>query len=190
MDLGLAWINDVAAWFAQWMPRWDLCEPTHAGVKFRGRLTRRGVIDVIKIEPGVYWWWPATTRCCTIPVVRQSVDLPTQSLDTKDGHPIMASAVLVVEISDVVKALTANYDVDDTIAEIGAAAAVDCVVRRTRDALLESFAEGAIDEELQREATRILRKYGVRVIEAHFTDCCRHTPLRCEGGVPAIPTEA
>lgn len=190
MDVGLAWIGELVAWFAQWVPRWALCPPTHRGVKFVGSFFKRSQMTVQRIEPGLYWWWPAATEVYTIPVVRQSVDLPTQSLDTKNGHALMVSTVLVVEITDIVKALTKNYDIDDTIKEVGAAAAVDCVATRELGTFRRDFAKGTIEQELLEQAQKLLRRYGVKVIDARFTDCCVHKPIRVEGGgATVVPTE-
>lgn len=186
MDLGLSWINDLVLWLARWVPRWAVCEMTHRGVKFRGgffwSMLGKSRMDIIEIEPGVFWYWPVSTRVVKYPVVRQAVDCSAQSMSTRDGESIMVSTVLVVRIRDVVKALTENYEVDDTIREVGAAAAVASVAGRTWTELREAFANGDVDKELKDNARGILDKYGVSVMEARFTDCCKHTALRTEGG--------
>lgn len=186
MTLGLDWINDLIRWLASWLPHWDVCEPTHAGVKYRARIFRKGVVTR-QIEPGMYWWWPVTTRCYVLPVVRQSVDLPSQSLDTRDGVSILVSCALVYVITDVIKAMTKNHDVNDTIREIGAAAAVHTVVGRTSQQLRKAVSDGAIEAELKEAARRLLRPYGVRITDARFTDCVKHTAIRTEGsGSPVL----
>lgn len=192
MSFGLDWLNDLVLWLARLVPRWDICEPTHRAVKLTGSifasLIGRQRMKVRTIEPGLYWYWPVRSRIIKYPVVRQSVDLSSQSLTTADGKPIMVSTVLVIEISDIEKAVTQNYDVDDTIREVGAAAAVSCVAPRRWVELRKAFARKEINAELKTSASKILRKYGVRVIEARFTDCVIHTALRCEGsGAGVIP---
>lgn len=192
MSEALAWVGEVAAWLGRWFPRWDVCPPTHAGVRFRGRFFRSG-IETRSIVPGLYWWWPARTEVVTIPVARQSVDLPSQSLDTRDGKSVLVSATLVIEIADPVKALTSNVDVVDTVREIGAAGTVDSVVGRTSAQLRTAFAEGDVDQEILKAARGLLRRYGVRVIDARLTDCAHHSVVRVEGGagypIPATEDE-
>jgi regulator of protease activity HflC (stomatin/prohibitin superfamily) len=195
MGFGLDWINDLILWFARWLPRWELCEPTHRGVKVKGGFVSsifgRTSLTVQKIEPGIYWWWPVKTLVKLLPVERHSVDLPTQSIDTRDGKPIMVSAVLVIEIADIVKALTKSPDISDTIMEIGGAAATTCVACRTYSELRKDFAEGDVEEELLKEARLLLRRYGVRVVDARLLDCVKHFPIRNEGGgAVSVPTEA
>lgn len=186
MNFGLEWLNDVMRWLGRWLPHWDVCEPTHAGVKFRASLIRSGV-RTTEIKPGLYWYWPVTTRAYVIPVVRQSVDLPSQSLDTIDGVSMLVSTALVYEVVDVVQALTKNYDVGDTIKEIGAASAVESVVGRKHKDLRDAFADGLIEKELKSAARKLLKPYGIKVIDARFTDCAHHTCIRTEGSANVIP---
>lgn len=186
VNLGLDWVNDLIRWCAQWVPHWDVCEPTHAGVKYRAGIIRKGV-RTSKIEPGIYWWWPVTTRCYVVPVVRQSVDLASQSLDTRDGTAIMVSCALVYTITDPVKALVQNHDVNDTIAEIGAAAAVHSVVSRSYAELRKAVSSGEVERELVRAARRLLKPYGVQVKDARFTDCVKHDAVRVEGSAALVP---
>lgn len=163
---------------AQWIPRWDLCEPTHAGVRFRAI---KGGVETSAIRPGFYWWWPVTTRTYIVPVVRQSVNLPAQSLETSDGVTLLVSTVMVYEIRDVEKALTQNYDLDDTIGEVAAAAAVDLVVEATHDDFRTDMVSGDLNKRLRDSARRLLKKYGVHVHEARFTDAATHICVRIAG---------
>lgn len=184
MTFGLDWLNDVAKWLAQWMPHWDVCDPTHAGVRFRARLRRKpeqDAVEVSVISPGLYVYWPLTTRVYVVPVVRQSVDLPAQSLTTRDGKSLLVSITLIYTITDIIAALTQNYDVGDTIKEIGSAAAVRSIVTRTWSEVRASLGTGDIDRELKTAARRLLKTYGVQVIDARITDCAIHTALRVDG---------
>ncbi len=189
MDLGFSWISDFVGWCVQCVPRLDLCDSRHGGVKFVGRIFRAGV-KTVEIKPGLYLWWPVTTEVQTIPKVRQSIDLPAQSLDTKDGKPVMVSMRLVVEVADVVKAITKTVDIEDLIMEIGGTAAVNSIVTRSYESLLKAQAKRApkgaagsvIEKELLEAARKLLRSYGVKVIQASFVDCVKHTPIRTEGG--------
>lgn len=190
MSFGLEWLNDLVLWLARLIPRWDVCEPTHRVVKLTGSILASLIgqqrMRVRTIEPGLYWYWPVRSRVIKYPVVRQSVDLTSQSLTTSDCKSVLVSTVLVIEISDVEKAVTQNYDVDDTIREVGASAAVSCVVGKTWKKLRDAFGDREINAELKSNASKILRKYGVRVIDARFTDCVLHTAIRCEGSVSGM----
>lgn len=181
----MTWIYELVHWVVNFLPKLRVCRATHGGVKFR-----RGW-KVVEIKPGMFWYWPVTTEYATMPVVEHSVDLPSQSLTTKDGYSIGVSVTLVIEISNVVKALGETWDVDDIVMEIGGASAVDAVVMRTWSELRKDLADGTIESELKSAATKLLKKYGVRVKKARFTDCADHTVIRTlgenGGGIIPVP---
>lgn len=181
MNLGLGWINDVMYWLVTWLPSCDVIECTHQGVKVRASLFRSG-IRIDKLDPGLYFYWPRTTKIYSRAVVRQPIDLPAQSVDTFDGKSILFSVSLVYHVTDVVKVLTRMEDPDYVIKEIGAAAATDCIATRTWKQLRENFATGTVEAEVLAATRAALRKYGVAVEDARLTDCTKHTPIRCEGG--------
>ena len=54
MDGALAWISQIAQWVGQFIPRWEILDPTKAWVKFR-----KGK----EITSGRDWviWWPVIT---------------------------------------------------------------------------------------------------------------------------------
>lgn len=188
MSLGIEWLNDVLRWLIGWLPSCELMEITHEGVKVSTRLFRGGV-KVSKLQPGLYWYHPRLTKVYSTAVVRQPVDLPCQSVDTSDGKPIMFSVSLVYRVSDVEKWLTKTEDPDKVIKEIGAAAATDCVATRTWSDLRKEFASGKVEEEVLSETKAALRKYGVSVEDARFTDCVKHQALRTEGQSNVISLE-
>lgn len=181
MEAAFSWIGDIIQWFGALIPRWDICRATHGGVKF----VRGGKIKAI--EPGIFWYWPAVTECIIIPTARQSFNIPPQSLTTKDGKTVLVSVVLVARISDVVKALGMSWDVDDTVTEVGGAAAVGVVATRTWRELASDLASGDINEEIERRARKILSPYGVKVLKGRFTDCAQHTVIRTVGSEAVIP---
>lgn len=183
---GVTWIGALARVIGAAFPRWDVCEPTCEGVKFRGSFFRRGV-RVVKIKPGIYWYWPPTSRVQVIPVVKQTLNLPVQSLETLDGKPLAVSVTIVYEISDVEKALTKIHDHDQTVRDVGQASAVDRVVTRRWTEFRSDFADGKIESELLEHSKSLLRKYGVRVLEAYLTDSTKHTPVRVFGQAELIP---
>lgn len=174
---GLTWFGELVRWVADLIPRWEICRATHGGVKFvRGR-------KVKPIRPGIYWFWPAVTECVLLPVVRHPVDLPAQSLTTRDGKSVMLSITLVVEVVDVIRALGKTWDVDDMIRDIGRAAAGELV-----PTLRFSELRGPdVPDDLAKTARRLLRPYGVRVIRARLTDCTKNLVVRTVGDGSLVP---
>ena len=112
MDGALAWIGHIVEWLGKLIPRLVIVRSTHGGVKFkRGKYA-------IPIKPGVCAYWPIVTEVDILPVARQTHNLPSQSLTTRDGKTIVVSGVVVYEIRDVVSALAKNWDISDTINDI------------------------------------------------------------------------
>lgn len=193
MDIGLSWISDLVAWLVQWVPRWALCRRNHRGVKFRGSFLRRKRgrpgCEVIPIEPGLFWWWPATTEVVLVPAKNVPHDVATQSLCTSDGKSVAVSTSLVIDVVNQRKAIGNCYDLDVTIAEIGASAAVTPIVRRTWKQLRDDFLSGEVEQELFDAASEALAEYGVEVKKAVFTDLTLHTAYRNLGTGDVLPEE-
>lgn len=181
MNSALAWVGDLVAWFGALIPRWDICRATHGGVKF----VRGGRVKAI--HPGIFWYWPAVTECVIVPTARQSFNIQPQSLTTKDGKTVLVSVVLVAKITDVVKALGRSWDVDDTVTEVGGAAAVGIVGERTWKQLKEDLASGDVNDDIEKRARRLLHPYGVKVLKGRFTDCARHVVIRTVGSDVVVP---
>lgn len=175
----LSWIGDLVGWFANWIPRMEICRATHRGVKFvRGK-------HVKEINPGLYMYWPMTTECVTIPVVRQSVNLSPQTLTTKDGHSVMVSPVLIYEIDDIRKALADSYDVDDTITEIGGLAIVDAVTSRTFEEIREDITTD-VKRDITEKSRRLLTQFGVKVRVGLLSDFAKCRVIRIAGDGPSV----
>jgi len=181
MEAAFSWIGDLVAWFAALIPRWDICRATHGGVKFvRGH-------KILPIKPGIFWYWPAVTECVIVPTARQSFNIPPQSLTTKDGKTVLVSVVLVAKIVDVVKALGMSWDVDDTVTEVGGAAAIVEVGTRTWKEIRDDLADGTMSNDIEKRARRLLRPYGVQVLKGRLTDCALHSVIRTVGSDAIIP---
>lgn len=169
------WLGHVVEWFGSWVPRLEICRATHRGVKFvRGKHVR-------VIKPGMYVYWPITTECDEIPVVRQSVNLPSQVLTTEDEETVMVSAVLVYEISDVEKALARSHDVEDTIIEVAAAAVAESVTPRTFVELRTELHKQVRAEMTKKCNEALIYKFGVRVLDARLTDLAIARVIRTVG---------
>jgi len=183
VSLDFLGIREFLTWLVGWLPTCEICEITHRGVKVTGTKIR-------PIKPGIYWYWPRWTKVYTCSVVSEVYDLPTQSVDSSDGEPIMFSVSLVCRVRNVEKWLTGVENGEDIIKEIGAGAATDCIASRDRDTILEDFTgEGKLEVELFEAAGKALsRRYGVEVVEARLTDCCKHHCHRVEGGAVAPTT--
>lgn len=175
MEAAFAWVGYLVDWIGAWIPRMKIVRSTHAGVRFkRGR-------DPQKIEPGLCWYWPMTTEVEIIPVARQTHNLPTQSLITKDGKKVIVSGVVVYAVKDVVAAIANNWDVSATINDITMCAVTHVITKRTHQDVLENLT-GKVQSDLTKETRKKLAAYGIRVFRTAVTDYCTAVIIRNIGG--------
>jgi regulator of protease activity HflC (stomatin/prohibitin superfamily) len=169
-------LNDLMQWLGELAPRWDLLEPTHGGVKFKWRG------KVSQLTPGrIYWWWPVTTKVRTIPIKRQTMVIG-QRLTTKDEISVAANIVVAYVIDDVTLALVETIDHSDTIGEIAQKLTIKPLMGRTFDEIITDMADNNnMRNECTREAKKLLREYGVGVLDAYVSDFTETTVFSHDG---------
>lgn len=159
---------DTIAWLfealSSWIPRLIIVARTHGGVKWiKGK-------TIQELKPGLHWYWPLQTTYALIPVGRQTLNTPSQTLLSKDRKQIVVSGVVVYSIKDVVQAIgQRNWDVDETANDIAQAAIVSIVTQNTIDELMDNIC-GKIEEDLTNACKKQLRQYGVYVHRAALVD--------------------
>ena len=73
IDGALAWISWIAQWVGQFIPKWEVLDPTLGWVKFRrGRLHSSG-------RGGIVVWWPILTKVEVVSVAEQTLSNPSPS---------------------------------------------------------------------------------------------------------------
>ncbi len=175
MDSALAWVGWIAEWFAKFIPRLVIVRSTHGGVRFRHGRT------AIEMKPGLHIYWPIVTEVEVIPVARQTHNLPSQSLQTKDGRKVVVGGVVIYAIRDVVAALSRNWDVSDTLTDI-TLVAVTHVVTAHDLAYLQEHLVGDVQAKLTRETRKKLSQYGVKVFRTALTDFSECLVIKNIGG--------
>jgi len=161
MDAALGWLGKVFDAILTLFPHREIIRITHKGVIFKGK-------RILVKGPGVHWYCPLWSEIVTYPVVRQSNNLPSQNLTTKDLIPVTVSGVVFYKIHNIEQALARQWDLEDNIKDIALGVIADCItgnefeyINKSRNTL-----NGLITEELQKE----LRIYGVTIIKAKLTD--------------------
>lgn len=154
MDAALGWVGDLARYLAQLLPRWVHVAETEQAVMFRrgGHVLRR---------PGVHFYWPLWTQVTVHPVVRQVVAVPPQGLVTLDERAVVVDAVLTFSICDLERFLVDNYDAEESLGDVAQAAVRRAVCSQSFPAIQEARAQ--LDKVLTREATKVMRPFGVEV---------------------------
>lgn len=161
MESAFSWLGKLAGWLGKLIPKIGICRATHGGVKFvRGK-------NVKEVKPGLYLYWPLTTEVVIVPVARQTLNLVSQVLVTKDGKSVTAGAVVVYKISNVVDALSKNWDVDHSIGDITQSAIVETITKLT---LSELMVNARVVKELTARVSKELTEFGLDVMKCVLTD--------------------
>jgi len=156
--VALDWLGYLIEWIGKLFPRVALIRATQGGVKFKwGR-------KVVEVKPGITIYWPIVTELVTVPTVRQSFNVVTQSLQTKDGVPVAAGVVLIYYVADVLISLSKTHNVEEVVSDVAQTSLYEFVSKRTLDEIQRD------EHGLTRIAQRKLRKYGIRVKQVGFTD--------------------
>jgi regulator of protease activity HflC (stomatin/prohibitin superfamily) len=175
MDAAFAWLGHLAEWFGMFIPRIKIVRSTHAGVRFRHGKTPR------EIKPGIIVYWPIVTEVDIIPVARQTHNLPSQSLLTKDGKTVVVGGVVVYSIIDIVACMSRNWDITETINDITMVAIAKVITSHSLQYLQENLT-GDILLQLTRETRRRLRPFGVKVYKTALTDFSTCMVIKNIGG--------
>lgn len=170
------WITDIVLWFARFIPKWDLLEPTDGGLRFSygGR--------VKELEPGkIYWWWPIISKIATISIKRQTLTFG-QRLTTDDGVSVQMSTVIVFVVNDVTKALMETADFDDTVGEVAQKVTIKPVMGREFCEIIDDLAKSnKMRNELTSNARSMLTPYGCEVLDSYVCDFTKTKVLSIEG---------
>ena len=183
IDSAFGWLSDFILWCASLVPRWHFTRRTHEGVAYiRGK-------NVVKWEPGAHFYWPPWTEFDEIPVVRQTMDLPEQTLTTKDLVTVLTSAVITYRITDILIALSEQWDYEDTIRDLSQAALRDFICERNfEDIATQRKTSGT---QMATVANNELREWGVEVVNMRLQEFAETKAISIHGagGQPVIPQE-
>ncbi len=169
MESAFSWLNDLLRWIGRLVPRWRVVTEAQGGVAFvRGRARL--------IKPGIFWWWPAWTEIHVQEVVRQTLNLPPQSLMTQDRKDIAVSGIVVYEITDPLTAFVKVHDLDDAIQDMALASIKSVLWGRTVDEICDRAQK--LDEVLCAECRAKLEGWGVKIHNIFLSDLSNALVIR------------
>lgn len=158
------WVGQIVEYVLKIVPRLVLIRATHRGIKWR--LGKK----VFELKPGLHMYWPLITDMETVVVARQTLNLPTQVLLTKDRQQIVVGCLIVYRIKDIILAIgERNFDVDSTVSDITQAAIVEVCSRRSLTELQDGIT-GEVEKSLTNTVRKRLRQFGVYVTRCAVTD--------------------
>lgn len=137
-------------------------------------------------KPGFHWHWPIIDEVRVVTVVEQAVDLPEQSVTTKDGIVLLVGGTIRYEIFKPRYALLNVQDYDETLQIIAMGSLLSYIARRKRSEILyPEDVEAEILSDLQSDCEHI----GLNVVEFRLTNSCEHKVIRVIGDQSVVPVE-
>jgi regulator of protease activity HflC (stomatin/prohibitin superfamily) len=137
-------------------------------------------------QPGFHWHWPIYDEVRVVTVVEQAIDLPEQSVTTRDWCTLLVGGTIRYEVSNARKALLNVQDYDETLQIIAMGSLLSYISRVPRPALL--YPEG-VEEEILSDLQSETEHIGLNVVEFRLTNSCEHKVIRVVGDQNVIPVE-
>lgn len=122
------------------------------------------------LGPGPHLCLPVLHSMSVHDVVDEVLNLPTQSVVTKDGHPICFSVNIAFRIADIV---AHECNVQDFIESTAGAAMTHLskqMRKKTLDELMAPDALTKMEDSLKGTLTTKMRRWGTEIIDVGFTD--------------------
>ncbi len=148
----------------------------------------REVFGVAKrtLRPGVWLHIKFIFEVFPIDAAEQGLNLPTQSVTTKDGVAVAVSANISYDITDAATVHATVLNLDTTLVYEAMRTIARCIRRR-------SFAEiaarqGALENAIRRSLQKRVEPWGVRIIGVGVSDLVQARHYRLFGDPNTIPS--
>ena len=145
---------------------------------------KRSWCKTIALGPGIHWYWPKTTEVEVLPVERQTLDLPVQTLSTSDLQSVTIRAEVIYIVVDIRLAVCKTFDFQQTIQDVAQLAVVAVVASKSYEELSTAVRNTNIVDELTEVLRDELQSYGVGVERAFLADFAKCTTFRVYGEPP------
>lgn len=171
MENAFSWLGEIIRWVGAFIPRLLIVRATERGVKWvHGK-------HVKAMQPGLHFYWPVVTEYTIRVVARQTLNMPAQTLITKDKKQVVVAGMVVYNVNDIVKAIgEQSWDVDNTVGDLTQAAIVGVVTNTNFDEL--SKLDDQIIDKLTDATRKKLKKFGVYIEKCFLTDFCTTQVIR------------
>jgi len=190
-----AWLGQMAETLGSFVPTWHHQEWQDVGVSVTCGST------IKSLKPGIIVYWPFWTQIYNRSAAKQTNNLKTQTLTTKDGKPIAAGCMVryhiprpwvdeeagQIENADI-KALIETEDVGQAIVDETLAVLCEYITGKTKVEINED--RKRVNTDLTSKVRSALRPYGVYVERAQLTDFIAGMPLIHIGSIPIMHTDA
>lgn len=188
MENAFAWIGQIADWVGQWIPRRVILDTTEGAVKYTGyllplRLRLRfggfnGRMRLTLCEPGIHWYWPATSTWVPYPTAKQTDRLETQTMETTDRITFLVSGTLTYRVKNLAKLVPENHSPVTATIDVAMTALHDICCSMTWESLQMEQRRGTLKTKLRNAAQRDLEDIGIEVIRLKLNSLARCRVLK------------
>jgi membrane protease subunit HflK len=141
--------------------------PDESGVHLRcGRVHR-------VIGEGFHWQWPVVDEIQTIPTSEQMIDLPNQTLTTRDGQSVTMSGTVRYEVVCPEKTLFNVSDYDESIQTLSME-----VIGLEVPKVEHKASSKVLKDKIQNSIEQAVYPWGINIISVGITDNAVTFPLR------------
>lgn len=180
MERAFDFVGWIASWIAKFFPRWQTVDQNQGAVKYEGFFLPRwlrvccggfdGDLQVHSLGPGLHWYWPATTNFEVVATALQTDNLPSQTIETRDGQSVTIGAMISYRISDVGKLIPNCYAPMNLIATFAMPAIHKVACSMNWADLKESQRNQTLNTQLRNAVKKKLTAFGVDVESVELTD--------------------
>ncbi len=173
MDRAFGWIGEIFQNLLRVIPWLVIVPATHGGVAFvRG-------FRVKHWPAGLHWYWPIVTTYKLIVIVRQTQMIQSKIIMTADMKTVIAGALVTYYIDDVVAAISQVADLASDVIERSQGAILDEISKTTVDHIQGD--RTAFNEMLTERCAKVLKGYGVAIIQVQLTEFAPCKALAIKG---------
>lgn len=151
------------------VPPYAVIEPNEGGVFLRGGKYKK------TLACGWYWKYPIYDTVRTLDITTQVINLPNQSITTKDGHCAAASGAIEYSISDVRKALLCIQDFDISLQNLAMGTIAHYLNRKI---YADCTDIGGLESEVLKALRRKVEDWGLYITKFWITDFAEHKVYR------------
>lgn len=166
---------DLSKWAAPvvWVQPWE------AAVRITSLGSRQ---RVTAIGPGLHAKMPFLQLIETADVAATTINLPPQSLTSRDGKSVTAAGIVKYMIKDVRPLFTAVVDREDVLRDVALGAIAEAVEHRTWEELIAD--RPLVRREVRASITKEVAHYGYKVERFTFSDLSQGRTIRLMQELP------
>lgn len=128
------------------------------------------------LGPGLHWFWPYFDTISVYNVVYQQIDLPVQTVPTKDGYEVTFSANVGYVINDAQKMELNVQDFDSTLSRAAMGWLATKMGKSTYQQLIDDRTSWQSD--MRRTLDTLVTDWGVTIKDVRLTDFCKTRQYR------------